>query len=201
LAEIDDLLGEAHEDRQAEPLPDAGEAEVVGEQFIQRGAERPTVGEVEAGHLDEPTRGAAAFEAHVELQLAAHDRVDAGPAALGVAVPDPVADTAQVERGCQVAREVVRPDHGVQRDGDRLVEAAELGWAEHGWASERAAGDGSRSTLSRGTPGALSERAGPFSEVWRAPFARTLHVRRRAAEVAHPLMIATASAFNQVAIM
>ena len=49
-----------------------------------------------------------------------------GPAPLGIQLPRPVADEAQVELRLQVAVEVVGGDEVLQRDGDRLVEAAGL---------------------------------------------------------------------------
>ena len=144
LAQIDDLLEEALEDVDAEPLPDAGQAGVVGQRLVEGVAEVPAVGQVEAGGLDELALGADALEEHHQLQLEEDDRVDGGPAPLGVELPRPVADEAQVELGFQVAVEVVDRDEVLQRDGDRLVEAAGFGRAEHrglrDGASVRAAG-------------------------------------------------------------
>ena len=54
-----------------------------------------------------------------------------GPAPLGVQLPRPLADEAQVELRLEVAVEVVRRDEVLERDGDRLIEAAGLGRAEH----------------------------------------------------------------------
>ena len=45
---------------------------------------------------------------------------------------DPLADEAQVEPGLQVAVEVVLGNEVLQRDGNRLVEAAGFRRAEHG---------------------------------------------------------------------
>ena len=114
-----------------EPLPDAGQAGVVGQGLVEGVAEVPAVGQVEAGRLDQLALGADALEEHDQLQLEEDDRVDAGPAPLGVQLPRPVADEAQVELRLQVAVEVVGGNEVLQRDGDRLVEAAGLGRAEH----------------------------------------------------------------------
>ena len=42
------------------------------------------MGQVEAGRLDELALGADALEEHDQLQLEEDDRVDAGPAPLGI---------------------------------------------------------------------------------------------------------------------
>jgi hypothetical protein len=55
-----------------------------------------------------------------------------GSAPLGVEFSCPRSDETQVELGFQVAIEVARWDQLLQRDSDRLVEAAGLGWTEHG---------------------------------------------------------------------
>ena len=102
-----------------------------GSVLVEGVAQVPAVGQVEAGRLDELALGADALEEHDQLQLEEDDRVDAGPAPLGVQLPRPVADEAQVELGFQVAVEVVPGNEVLQRDGDRLVEAAGLGGTEH----------------------------------------------------------------------
>ena len=94
------------------PLPDAGQAGVVGQLLVQGVAEVPAMGQVEAGRLDELALGADALEEHHQLQLEEDDRVDAGPAALGIELPRPVADEAQVELRLQVAVEVVSRERG-----------------------------------------------------------------------------------------
>ena len=53
LTQIDDLLEEALEDFNAESLPDAGQAGVVGQRLVQGVAEIPAVGQVERGRLDQ----------------------------------------------------------------------------------------------------------------------------------------------------
>ena len=53
LAQVDDLLEEALKDVDAEALPDAGQAGVVGQVLVQGVAEVPAVGQVEAGGLDQ----------------------------------------------------------------------------------------------------------------------------------------------------
>ena len=112
LTEIDDLLEEALEDVDAEPLPDAGQAGVVREVLVQGIAEVPAVGQVEAGRLDELAFGADALEEHDQLQLEEDDRVDGGPASLGIELSHPLPDEAQVELGFQVAVEVVSRERG-----------------------------------------------------------------------------------------
>ena len=61
LAQIDDLLEEALEDVDAKPLPDAGQAGVVGQVLVEGVAEVPAVGQVQAGRLDELALGADAL--------------------------------------------------------------------------------------------------------------------------------------------
>ena len=100
---------------------------MVGERLVEGVAEVPAVGQVEAGGLDQLALGADPLEEHDQLQLEEDDRVDAGPAPLGVQLPRPLADEAEVELRLQVAVEVVPRDEVLQRDGDRLVEAAGLG--------------------------------------------------------------------------
>ena len=132
LAEIDDLLEEALEDVDPKALPDAGQAGVVRQRLVQGVAEIPAVGQVEAGRLDELALGADALEEHHQLQLEEDDRVDGGTSTIGVQLRDPLPDEAQVERGFQVAVEVVAGNEGLQRDGDRLIQAAGFCGAEHG---------------------------------------------------------------------
>ena len=76
LAQLDDVLEEALEDGQAQALPDAGQAGVVGQRLVQGVAEVPAVREVEAGRLDQLPLGADALEEHDELELEEDDRVD-----------------------------------------------------------------------------------------------------------------------------
>ena len=89
LAQVDDLLEEALEDVEPEPLPDAGQAGVVGQRLVEGVAEVPAVGQVEAGRLDQLALGADALEEHDELELEEDDRVDARPAPLGVQLARP----------------------------------------------------------------------------------------------------------------
>ena len=89
------------------------------------------MGQVEAGRLDELALRADPLEEHDQLELEEDDRVDARPTPLGIELLRPVADEAQVELGLQVAVEVVLGNEVLQRDGDRLVEAAGFGRAEH----------------------------------------------------------------------
>ncbi len=84
LAEINDPLDEPLEDTYAQPLPDAGQARVIGQGLVQGIAEVPAMGEVEAGGLAELPLGADPFEEHHELQLEEDDRVDRGPIPVGI---------------------------------------------------------------------------------------------------------------------
>ena len=79
------------------PLPDAGQAGVVGELLVERVAEIPAVGEVETRRRDELPLGADALEEHDQLELEEDDWVDAGSAPLGVELPRPVPDEAEIE--------------------------------------------------------------------------------------------------------
>jgi len=89
------------------------------------------VGEVQARYLDELPFGADALEEHDQLEFEEDDRIDARPAPLGIQIPHPLADEAHVERGLQMAVEVVSRDEGFERDGDRLVKTTGFGRAEH----------------------------------------------------------------------
>ena len=185
LAQIDDLLEEALEDVDAQPLPDAGQAGVVGQVLVEGVAEVPAVGQVEAGRLDELALGADALEEHDQLQLEEDDRVDGGPAPLGIQLPRPVADEAQVELGFQVAVEVVRGDEVLQRDGDRLVEAAGL-WRGRAWRAPRRVAAWERRAVyrerCRSTPPFSTRRAvigtSGASDVLRCSHLRPLCIRR-----------------------
>ncbi len=98
LARIHHLLEEALEDVDAQALPDAGQAGVVGKVLAEGVAEIPAVRQVEAGGFDQLAFGADALEEHHELELEEDDRIDARPAALGIQVAHPVAHEAQIER-------------------------------------------------------------------------------------------------------
>ena len=89
------------------------------------------MGDVETGRLDQLALGPDAFKEHHQLQLEEHHRVDARSSPVGVQLPRPLPDEAQVELGVEVAVEVVSRDQVLQRDGDRVVEAAGLGRTEH----------------------------------------------------------------------
>jgi len=89
------------------------------------------VGEVQAGGLDQIALGADALEEHHQLELEEDDRIDARSSPVGIEAVRPIADEGQVERGFQVAVEVVGRNQVLQRDGDRRVEAAGLGRTEH----------------------------------------------------------------------
>lgn len=62
LTEIGDLLEEALEHLDPEPLADAGQARVIGQLLIQRVAEVPAVRQVQASGCDELAFGADALE-------------------------------------------------------------------------------------------------------------------------------------------
>jgi hypothetical protein len=139
LAQVNDLLEEALEDADAEPLPNAGQTGVVGQRLVQRVPDVPAVAKVEAGRLDQLPLGADAFEEHDQLQLEEDDRVDGGPASLGIQLPRPVPDKRQIELGFQMPIEVVGGDQVVERDRDRLVKAAWFSGTEHEQTPQRQA--------------------------------------------------------------
>jgi hypothetical protein len=97
LTQIDDALEEAREDLHAEALPDAGQAGVVGEVFVERIAEVPAMGQVAADRLAELALGADAVEEHHQFQLEEDHRVDARPTPLGVQLTHPLAHEAQIQ--------------------------------------------------------------------------------------------------------
>src|SRR5215213_380070 len=130
-SQIDDLLEEALKGGNAEPLPDPGQTGVIGQLLVQRVAQIPAVGQVEASGLDQLALGADAFEEHDELEFEIDDGVDGGSSAVGIELSRPLADKAQVKLLLQMAVEVVGRDEVLQRDGDRLVETAGLGETEH----------------------------------------------------------------------
>ena len=145
IAQIDDLLEEALEDPDPEPLPDAGQAGMIRERLVERVAEVPAVRQVEAGRLDELALRAEPLEEHDQMQLEEDHRVDAGTASLGIVLPDPLTDEAEIEFRLEVAVEVALRNECFQRDGDRLVEAAALGRTEHA----RLRGEGRRGNDAR----------------------------------------------------
>src|SRR5918993_4845291 len=114
------------------PLPDAGETGVIGQLLVQRVAQIPAVGQVEAGRRDELPFRADALEEHHQVQLEKDDRVDGGTAPIRIEILRPLANEAQIKLGLQVTVEVVGRDEGFERYGDRLVKAAGLERPEHG---------------------------------------------------------------------
>lgn len=68
---------------------------------------------------------------HHQLQLEEDHGVNGGTTPLGVQVPRPLPDEAQVELGFQVPIRVVHRDQVLQGDGDRQIKAAGFGRAEH----------------------------------------------------------------------
>ena len=104
---------------------------MVGQVLVEGVAEIPAVGQVEAGRLDQLALGADALEEHDELQLEEDrpGRCWAGPARRRAPAPSRGRSPGRAwppggGRSCP-GNEVL------QRDGDRLVEAAGLGGAEH----------------------------------------------------------------------
>jgi hypothetical protein len=89
------------------------------------------VGQVEARRLDQLALRADALENQDELQLVEHDRVDARPSPLGIVFPRPVANKAQIQLRLKVAAKAISRDQILERNGDRLVEAAGFGRVEH----------------------------------------------------------------------
>jgi len=67
----------------------------------------------------------------LKMELEEDDRINAGATPLGVELGDPLAHEAQVERGFQVAIEVILRNEVLEGDGNRFVEAAGLGGTEH----------------------------------------------------------------------
>ncbi len=132
LAQIHDLLEEALEDGDSQPLPDAGQAGVVGQLLVQGVAEVPAVRQIEGGGFDQLALGADALEEQDELQLEEDHRVDTGPAPLGIQFPHPVPHEAQVELCLEMTVEVARRNNFLKRDGNRCIKVTGLGRAEHG---------------------------------------------------------------------
>jgi hypothetical protein len=110
LAEINNRLEEPFEDRDPQPLPNPGQAGVVRQGFVEGLAQIPPVSEVQAGGLDELAFGADPLEKHDELQLEEDDRVNARSSSVGIQLPYPLPDEAQVQLCFQVAVEVVGRD-------------------------------------------------------------------------------------------
>ncbi len=100
---------------------------MVGEPLVEGVAQVPAVGEVEAGRLDEPAFRTDALEEHDQLQLEEDDWVDGRAAALGVEFPRPLPNEARVQLRVEMAVEVDGGDQVLERNGDRLVEAAGFG--------------------------------------------------------------------------
>src|SRR6266540_4143594 len=128
------MLEEALENRQAQALPNPGQAGVVRQRLVQAIAQIPAVGEMETRGVDEPALGAQALKEEDELELEEHDRVNRWPAAPSIAVLDPLANEAQVQLGIEVAVEMAGWDELLQRNGDGLIQRAEFGWPQHGLA-------------------------------------------------------------------
>src|SRR4051812_3988865 len=89
------------------------------------------MGQVEVRKLDELPFRADALKEHDQLELEEDHRIDRGPATLGIELSRPRTDEAEIELRLQVAVEMVAGNEVLQRDGDRLVEAAGFGWTEH----------------------------------------------------------------------
>src|SRR6266536_6281161 len=99
---------EALETRQAQALPNPGQAGVVRQRLVQAIAQIPAVAEMETRGVDEPALGAQALKEEDVLELEEHDRVNRWPAAPSIAFLDPLATEAQVQLGIEVATEMPR---------------------------------------------------------------------------------------------
>src|SRR5829696_1491550 len=89
------------------------------------------MGQVQPSGLNQLVLGAEPVEEYDQLELEEDDRINRGTAPLGVELGDPLAHEAQVERGFQVAIEVILRNEVLEGDGNRFVEAAGLGGTEH----------------------------------------------------------------------
>src|SRR5687768_11943103 len=89
------------------------------------------MGEMQAGGLDQAALRANALEEHDELELEEHDGVDRRPAALRIAVRDPLPDKGEVQCRIEVPVEVMGGDELLERDGDGLVQRTEFGRPQH----------------------------------------------------------------------
>src|SRR5918998_741568 len=90
--------------------------------------------QVQTGRLDQLTLRTDPLKEHDQLKFEENDRINGRTTAFGVELLRPVADKREVEFGFQVAVEVARGNEFLQRDVDRLIEAAGLERAEHRWA-------------------------------------------------------------------
>ena len=122
------------------------------------------MGQVETGGLDELALGAQPFEEHHQLQLEEDHRVDGGAPPVSVALPRPLPDEGQVERGLEVPVEMIPGHQVVQRHGDRFVQAAGLGRAEHGElrGEQSAAEPASLSSLGKRSPAVFFNGLGGY---------------------------------------
>ena len=83
---------------------------MIGQGLGQAVPQIPTQTEAVCRDPHELALGAQPLEKEDKLQLEEDDRVDGGPADLGVGALDEIADEGQVERPLQVPVEVVRGD-------------------------------------------------------------------------------------------
>ena len=155
---LDDRLEEAAEDRQPVALADAGEAGVVGQRLGQVVAEVPAQAEAVGDHPQQLALGAQPLEEQHELQLEEDDRVDGGPADVGVGPAHQVADEAR-GRACAP---------GAGRSGPRGTRSS----SDTGGSGPKARSllpiMAGRSCRHAGSAegAASSHRAGPFSTGW-----------------------------------
>jgi hypothetical protein len=105
---------------------------VVGQVLIEGVAQVPAVRQVETRRGDELSLGANPLEEHHQLELEEDDRIDTGPAPVGVEFARPLADKRQVELRLQVAIVVVLGNELLERDSDRRIKVAGLCWAKQG---------------------------------------------------------------------
>ena len=138
VAEVNTVLKEPTEDRQPQPLSDSGEGGVVGQRLIQAVATVPAMGRVQAGQLDELALGAGtlwvSFHQHHNLEFEEDDRIDAGPAGVGIALFDPVPHKGQIQHLLEAAIEVILGNQCFQGGVNGTIEIAGLRWTEHGGA-------------------------------------------------------------------
>src|SRR5262245_17985503 len=125
------MLEEALEDRESQPLADAGQAGVIRQRLIQSVAEIPTVRKVQARRIDQVALRAQALEEQDELKFEEHDRVDGRPAPGLVERLDPLSDEAEIQVRVEVAVEVVGRNELFERNHYGLVNRADLRGPEH----------------------------------------------------------------------
>jgi len=130
-ARFDDRLEEAAEDVQSGAVAQAGEAGLVREPLRQVVAQAPAQAQTIGHHPQQLAFGTQPFEEEDQLHLKEDDRVDRGPADVGVGPADQVADEAEVERVVEMAIKVTGRNEVLKRDADRVVQIAGFRWSTH----------------------------------------------------------------------